>query len=552
MSFDGIGHLHIRVRTDVPDAQEIRPVAEQLVRAALERCAELLDVRQPGRLIMIRKLPLRWRLDETVLDDGMDVEALAIAAADSIEDMSVLPALSGGSRDAPAVTFADEAQWRASHLAALTQMGPAWFHSSLPESDLDSALAFLASPEQRETAWKTLEWLARENKLAEVLSHVTPAVLSIFAAGLRTASPTESGTAEPGAVKTLATIASTWPKLKADGKLLALQIHASLLLNVSPDAAVAAELAHRAMGAPHAAPFGEREPALESEPRLPDSSLRDSAQKYVETNLAGLFYLMSLVLELNLAESIWKACLPEGKVLTAALQALGKGRFDRDPAAALFGGVDGAIKTLPVTEEQAREIASATSMALALALPRRGLAELPTVVVSLDNGLLLARAEGSLFAFFAVPTETPGSIERGLKLFVENWPTGKILSDSPALVRLDATGRLQLAGEGRLSSAWVPSAGSKSAAALLAMVAGAPITLFCARARKAAALLEEVLTLFAKLGRCRLTEDELHIDFLSKDVDFHARLAALDADPGWVPWLSRTVRFHYPDSEVSP
>ena len=46
-------------------------------------------------------------------------------------------------------------------------------------------------------------------------------------------------------------------------------------------------------------------------------------------------------------------------------------------------------------------------------------------------------------------------------------------------------------------------------------------------------------------GRLLATETHLDLEFATVDVDVELRLAGLDLDPGWVPWLGRVVAFHY-------
>jgi hypothetical protein len=50
----------------------------------------------------------------------------------------------------------------------------------------------------------------------------------------------------------------------------------------------------------------------------------------------------------------------------------------------------------------------------------------------------------------------------------------------------------------------------------------------------------------AQLARLRATETHLDLDLQASSVDLALRLAGLDLDPGWVPWLGRVVAFHYP------
>jgi hypothetical protein len=46
-------------------------------------------------------------------------------------------------------------------------------------------------------------------------------------------------------------------------------------------------------------------------------------------------------------------------------------------------------------------------------------------------------------------------------------------------------------------------------------------------------------------GQVRATETHLDLDLSVTEIDIALRLAGLDLDPGWVPWLGRVVSFHY-------
>jgi hypothetical protein len=48
----------------------------------------------------------------------------------------------------------------------------------------------------------------------------------------------------------------------------------------------------------------------------------------------------------------------------------------------------------------------------------------------------------------------------------------------------------------------------------------------------------------------RATETHLDVDLATPGIDIAVRLAGLDLDPGWVPWLGRIVAFHYPNLPV--
>ena len=49
--------------------------------------------------------------------------------------------------------------------------------------------------------------------------------------------------------------------------------------------------------------------------------------------------------------------------------------------------------------------------------------------------------------------------------------------------------------------------------------------------------------------KARVHYDRTHIDvdFHSSSVSLEIRLAGLDVNPGWLPWLGRVVHFHYLD-----
>ena len=52
-----------------------------------------------------------------------------------------------------------------------------------------------------------------------------------------------------------------------------------------------------------------------------------------------------------------------------------------------------------------------------------------------------------------------------------------------------------------------------------------------------------------KRAHIRLTRSHLDAFFSSQCIDLDIRLAGLDINPGWVPWLGRVVNFHYRDEQ---
>ena len=375
-------------------------------------------------------------------------------------------------------------------------------------------------------------------------------------------------------VTELAAIASQWPALPRTARLLALRIHAAVILDYEVESPAVISLADEAF---HVVGHGPVPKSIEQqvEPITPPNGTgsetvevreppvrSDSAPAAVDpaaliaTRCAGLFYLLDRVQELDLAESIWKSCLSEGAVLAAAMTALLGKPFAHDPAPLLFGGVDSAAcpKVLP---EQQAEVAVATCAALAAALPRRGLARIPSASLSLvdrpEGRLLVAAAEDSPFVFFAWPAPTPVAIETGLRALLEVWPHQSVLTAAPALATLDTTGRLQARHETRPQPLFIPKAGSAATAALLAVVAGAPCLLFAARCGQPLpnSMEEFVAAHLTRPARVRLAHERMEVMLGSEAIDFDLRKAGLDRDPGWLPWLRRTVRFVFEEHDLA-
>lgn len=564
-----IAEVRVRVRTDIPDATEIRPAAERMVRAALGRCAELLEEKAPGRIVFIRRLPLHWRQEETVVDDATHIEELARAAADTIERISRPPVIDPPPSDDGAVIFDDEAHLRASQLVALARGRSAWFYAALEDPEAVDPLATLAAPERRATAQATLFRLAREGVLAEVLAARPSPAVAVFAAALgcdlqQVSPPVQPIHAEVDRrdlvaghvdrVAELRTIASNWPTLTPPARLLALRVHAAVLLDAEFATPQAIALANAVLLG--SSPLSVKSPELEDDapvaqsPELAATSFEpEDAAEIISTRCGGLFYLCACVQELDLAESLWKACLPEGVVLAAAASALLGPAFADDAAPTLFGGIT-AIPACPeVTSEQHAEIAVTTCAALAAALPRRELADIPPAFVRLvehpTGRLLVVTADNLPFAFFAWPAATPERLLAGLRALLDTWPHQGTLTATPALASLDTSGRLRPTHKDKPHSLFLPNASSSYAVALLSLVAGAPALLFATRAGDVAIESVEAFVThrLAYAARVQRRAERIDVIFSSDAFDLDVRRAGLDRDPGWLPWLQRTVRF---------
>ena len=562
-----IGEIRIRVRTDISDAHRVRSASERVVRAALERCAVLLEERAPGRIVLIRRLPLRWRFDESMFDEEAQVEELAAATADVIERVAALRAGGAGGASTHADTgddaavFDDEAHLRASFLASLARGGPEWFHAAL-EDEGSRPLAVLAAPEKRAIALATLTRLADDNVLVDVLAAQPAADVAMLADALGFDDddlPVQTDVS-PMVAASLAAAARAWPWLPPATLSLALRIHAAVVLDADADAAPAAALASAARVTIDSSQSSASEtrgtaPAVTPSARDEDAATMPAEDvEEVTSRCVGLFYLLDRVQELDLGQSLWNACLPEGAVLAAAMSALLGRQFRDDRAPALFGGVSGNATCPPVTAEQHADVAITTCAGVAQAVPRRGLVDFPSIVVKVagqaTGRCLTAVPEGSPFAFFAWPATTPDALRTGLEALLATWPHRGTIHAEPALVMLDVSGRLR-PWQQPPPSPFLPDAPSVEAAALLALTAGATSMLFALRAGHAVPYDAPgfVRDHLARPGRVRLADDWMDVVLDADAIDINLRRAALDRDPGWVPWLHRTVRFTFEEMQ---
>ncbi|MEB3260940.1 MAG: hypothetical protein VKP63_09975 [Cyanobacteriota bacterium] len=608
---DWVGELRLRVRGPIPDTAAVRGDVERLARVALERGAALLEARHPGRVVLLRQLPLRWRLDEDTLGEEGPLEELASHLADRIE-MMALPTGLVPPAGADAVHFADEALWRASYLLAKSEGRLSWCHAALEEASGGEALQVVLDPSSGALAGATLAHLARANRLAVVLAPLSPANLErlerVLAAGPMASHLMPTG-AESRLSAELAALTASWPPLSPGGRQLALRVHQAVALETTADADEASPSAERWMTAPGAAwASGDRTvvaPPPESSPAAPrpadqspgwrrprddapgHGSLSpqdhldpprgfalvppasppgpaDAAPSPIATRHAGLFFLCDRLGELDLPESLWQACLPEGLVLAEATAWLLGPAGAGDAAPLILGGVERLGDWPEVTLDQLGEVAAATLGALAAALPRRGLATIPPLALTLTEQaggrLLTACAEGSPFVVFAWPADRPEAIQAGLRLLLSRWPAGCPVGAEPALIRLDGSGRLRPLVASSRPERLVPAEGAAAMAALLALVVGAPALLFTARAASAgedkavraggaAAVLSRHLR---RRGWIHVSEGRLEIQMTAAANPLTLRKAGLDRDPGWLPWLRRDVVFRFVAREPLP
>jgi len=83
-----IANLHLRVRAigDAARGATAAQHARRLATAVFERAGDLLETRRPGRVIRVRRLPVRWSVDEAWLFDEKDWDALVWRLAEELAD----------------------------------------------------------------------------------------------------------------------------------------------------------------------------------------------------------------------------------------------------------------------------------------------------------------------------------------------------------------------------------------------------------------------------------------------------------------------------------
>jgi hypothetical protein len=567
MSEHRVEELCLRLRAPEGRERELRAAAERFARTVLGRVADRLEARAPGRLLLVRRLPLRWRLDETALEDPAAEARCADDLAAALED-----AAAGAGAPAPdddVAVFEDEAHWRASHLLARARGGAgAWFHEAL-EAEGD-ALDALCAPGKGDLTVAVVARLAADGTLVEVLSALPAAKLVALARALGLPEEVEGRPGDhpgerglesgpsplPGpAAEALVRFALGLPAtLARQEAVLALYVQARRHLGrraSDTEVRAAAALALAALGSAGPAPGPAGVPA----PASPGPARGAPAE--TETLFGGLFYLLTCALELGVGEMLWRACLPEGEVLAHAAAALLGPAGAGDPAPALFGGVAPALPFPPVSPEQQEEVSAALLAALAAALPRRGPASLPETVLGFaahpTGRQLVAAIPDSPFAIFAWPAASPHAVEAGVRAFLDAWPVGAPPPRGlPALAELDPSVRVRPArGPGLSPALLLPAAPSSHAAALLAQTAGSLGQLFVSRAGSPAlpSAADFVQHYLALPGRVDLAPETMTVTLSLEGIDLAVRRAGLDRDPGWVPWLGRFVRLVFAGPE---
>jgi hypothetical protein len=511
---------------------------------------------------------MQWRLVEGALEAEAEVDAVAREVADAIDTLARAASRTPSPAD-QIVVFEDEAAWRASYLGAVAHgiSRAAWYFARLqaegePPGALGQTLNVVIA---REVVLR----LARDGVLLKVLQALRPSAIEALAGVVcseeEASAPFGRGEAAwemstvqhelDGVGQLLAFVQAARvvpPRQLFDGRWLSARSRDSHEGSTNSDESGVERSADPSVGenVEHATPSGSHDAGTQ---RVISSG--DKHQNAaLSTSFGGLFYLLNATLELGAGEILWKACLPEKAIFArVAASWLGSKSAD-DPAVALFAGAEAHEPCGSVSHEMQREVALSLLDALVTALPRRGLADFPATTIAVrgtQDRRYLVVASGP-FALFCASFVTSSEAIEGLQAFLDRWPrSAPPPRATPALVGLDPSGRLYAeSGERRGQSILLPEAPDPAEQMLLAQVAGAIANLFAHRTgfnRTLGVTAFEARHL-AVPALVELAEASMCIRMPMERIDIDVRLAGLDRDPGWVPWLQRKVAFTFVSS----
>lgn len=573
MALCRIETLELRIRT-----AEMRPAlarqCQTLTRQVLERAAE--RVGSGDRVVLVRRLAIRWRLPGDMLASDHALERLASDLIAALEPAWSMP-IESPDPDADVAVFADAAAWWSDALQARSQERVAWYHRPILDPE---PLAVLAEPGNKPLALSVLRCLGQS--APDALRASPPAAVPALAKALDI-SLTE------GVIGDL-TRHLRYEVVALDGlspELAALLPVPDLLAAIGPGAAPAlvglAALAFHLARAPASAPLeaealafthalasatnripgiseGRAEPegltarelplapdalpAVRSASAASDPTVLETSVPPVEvTSYAGLFYLATLLLELGTGEHLWAACLPEGRFLGWAAAGL----VGDDPVVNGFGGPDVSVPS--VTAAQADEVMTKGCVELARALPRRRPdLSIPSLELFLVGEELFATLPGSVFPIWSSACLRASGLREEVAVLSERWPGG--LSIPPTLDALGLRGRIHVQSE-RAPRILFRREGQEPAGRLATVAIGTAAALFEwridePRAASPAAFVERWLKV---PGRIEDSGDLLVVHLRAEDVAFPVRRAGLDRDPGFLPWIERTVVLRFDGDE---
>jgi hypothetical protein len=507
--------LRIRTRSSSAEAGELRSTGERFATEVLTRCDAILEERAPGRIYVVRELELMVRLLDRELEDAQEIELLAAQIARAVEQRAAV----GGEGDADVAAFENEIAWRVAHVEARPSglSRELWKFASLDEDDEPLHALAMRDPARLSNVLVTLH---ARGTLPFVLASASERALVTVAAALGLIDGTEAAADQDGS-RAVRAVDTTYTRAALPGSNPKRR-----LANAVRDAV--------ARAAAHVDSTRARAPDRMSVRNDDDPPVADvrSTPREVESAYGGAFYLLNPAVELSLGGILWRACFPEGLILSHALSLLlGDAQRD-DPAAWLCGGVLPDTAVPAISLEQQREVSTAVLAALIRSVPRRGLATLGAPVLRLvDCGsgrLLVASIDGSPFVLFARPAASKDEVAAARAAFLSCWPASAPAPQEQA--RLQSPPLL------------VARALPIEASALLTQTAGALAYLFAARVGFERGTSEELVSrYFARPALVVTAPDAIEVRLPMEQIDLDVRRAGLDASPGWIPWLQRRM-----------
>lgn len=578
-----VSRLKLRVRTGPKDATSASLKAQTFTQRALERIGDILEQRHPHRIVLLRRVPLRVSVRADRLISEETVDRVARKFANRIERE-----LHSGTRpDRDWATYDSQSAWLADALAAEAER----------QHDKPWHLALLGSParlirqlctsEAGHSPLRTLHILHSTNRLQHALHALNRAELACLAEAIGVGEPHCSNSPAASSAGNSSDLATTGRPLADWGAFSKAEIIQRIRERVTAAAspypaeytkgrepsAYAGRSSNvywsrdRSAERPDSRPEAFRETLEPAVPR-PERELRSAddlaepgpmpgtsqqgapAVGMYSTELGGLFYLLSVALELELGETLWKACLPEPQVILQATNALIADRWPDDPAPRVMGTLSGPVRPVKASPEQVREVVPALFRAFVDACPRRGLGSVPDLDLRLvrahGESILCATVVGSPCVLYAAPAGSTDlcriAIERLLGPCAESKVT---LYAPPELVEIDRTARLRLRGRGPTDPGlFLPPAADAASSILLGVAIGVLCQVFAVRVKQPSLANLRQLTdrHFARRATIEIDEETIRIRMSGDAIDLAVRRAGLDRDPGWVPWLNRTVR----------
>lgn len=608
MAEHSVGQLKLRIRAGPSHATSARELARTLTQRGLERAGEILERRFPHRVILIRRLTLHVSASPKRLASDTLVQQLARELAERIGQKL----RSGLRADGEFVTYDSRSAWLADALVAEAdgRCDKPWHLARLGSPA--RLIRQLCTTDAEYSPLRTLSILHEAGRLPDALRGLNRAELIRLAEALEIGAPQDAGpraaavAARPldlvpppvpagaAAAKPFNLVASPGPAAVGGGALAVWgAMSDERIIQRIRDEVGSAAAKQRTKSTEGRAPHGSRGSAQKTRrsddqaPEPPDSR-HEAARSRPEpaapgteyahrsrdrlpaptsepqtidpdtpvagtciTELGGLFYLLSLALELEIGETLWKACLPEQQVLSQAARALVADRWPHDPAPRIMGTLTEPEVPLTASPEQVREVVPALFQAFVHACPRRGLGSVPDLGLRLAAAhaepVLCVTAIGSPFVLYAAPSGSSDqcrtAIEQLLCLWTEREAT---LYATPELVQIDSTGRLRLRGRSPADpDLFLPPAANAASSMLLGVAIGVLCQIFAVRVKHPSISDLGQLTdrYFARPATVEIDKETIRVRMPGDAIDLSVRRAGLDRDPGWVPWLKRTVRF---------